>query len=530
VSRETWRTAAGFAGMIRQYALPSVVPDAMTTGTDNPTTRAIATTSSLFDALNRAGVRYCHFKSNAHLVAGLEGLTDLDVLCDRQQVELTAQILARHGFRRFPAHPSRGYLGVEDYFGIDEYTGRLLHLHLHYRLIVGERFFKNYRLPWESEFLETRVFDESAGVFVADPALEWLLLVCRAALKIRWRDRVLAVVAPRRGESGAMRGEHFWLAGRVDRNAPQAHAEQLLDAGTSELVGLALADNLAFGRLKRLRRKLLRSEKVFRGYRRIPALGVRWSRELRWTVGTVIRRYLGRAFPYSRSAPGGGTLVAVIGSDGAGKSSVSGLLYSWLTRKLDVIPIYFGSGDGQSSILRWPLKLILEVTRGRSTSQPRDPEQRRTRDIGFARAVWAVVLAREKRSKLRKAVRARERGFIVICDRYPQTQVDGVNDGPLLWRWRTSTSRLRRALARWEDGIYTVAANVPPDVVVRLLVTPETAAARRPGDDPAELEFRTQLVRGLRFDGARFGVIDIDADADLDAVVLEVKRRLWPAI
>jgi thymidylate kinase len=516
--------------MIRQFALPTVVPDAMTPGTDDPTRRAIATTSCLFDALKRAGVRYCHFKSNAHLLAGLEGLTDLDLLCDSQQVELTEQTLARHGFRRFPAHPSRGYLGVEDYFGIDQHTGRLLHLHLHYRLIVGERFLKNYRLPWESEFLERRVFDESAGVYVADPALEWLLLVCRAALKIRWRDRALAVVGSRRGESGGLRGEHFWLGGRVDRQAPKAHAEELLDAGVGELVELALADDLAFGRLKRLRRELLQSEKVFRGYRRIPALGVRWSRELRWMVGTVNRRYLRRPFPYSRSAPGGGTVVAVIGSDGAGKSSVSGLLYSWLTRKLDVIPIYFGSGDGQSSILRWPLKVILDLTRGRSNSPSRDPEQRRTRDIGFARAVWAVVLAREKRSKLRKAIRARERGFIVICDRYPQTQVDGVNDGPLLWRWRTSTSRLRRALARWEDRIYTVAASVPPDVVVRLLVTPETAAARRPGDDPAELEFRTQLVRGLRFDTARFGVIDIDADADLDSVVLEVKRQLWPAL
>ena len=516
--------------MIREVALPSVVPDAMTPRTDDPTTSAIMATSALFDDLNRVGVRYCHFKSNAHLVAGMEGLTELDVLCDRNEVELLGQILARHGFRRFPAHPSRTYLGVDDYFGIDQQTGRLLHLHLHYRLIVGERFFKNYRLPWEGEFLDRRVLDDSVGVFVADPALEWLLLVCRSALKIRWRDRALAVVASRRGESGGLRSEHFWLAARVNPKAPKAYAEELLDAGTSELVGLALADDLAFGRLTRLRSELLQSEKVLRGYRRIPALGVRWSREVRLMVGTVIRRYLRRPFPYSRSAPGGGTLVAVIGSDGAGKSSVSGLLYSWLTHKLDVIPIYFGSGDGQSSILRWPLKVILGFTRGRSSSRPLDPQERRTREIGFARAVWAVALAREKRSKLRKAVRARERGFIVICDRYPQTQVDGVNDGPLLWRWRTSTSRLKRALARWEDGIYTVAANVPPDVVVRLLVTPETAATRRPGDDPAELEFRTQLVRNLRFDTARFGVIDIDADGDLDSVALEVKRRLWPAL
>ena len=494
--------------------------------------RALATTTAerLFEALDQEGVRYCNFKSSAQVAAGLDGSTDLDLLCDAGQIELLAALLARHGFKRFPAHPSRAYPGVEDFFATDERTGRLLHLHLHYRLIVGERFFKNYRLPWEREFLVTRVLDESTGVFVADPALEWLLLVCRSALKIRWRDRWAARVASGRGESGALRSEHSWLAARVDPVAPKEHASRLLGPRAGELVGLAIAEDLTFKRLKRLRRELLRSPKVFRGYRRVPALGHRWARELRWVVGSINRRYLHRPFPYSRSGPGGGTVIAVIGSDGAGKSSVSQLLYSWLGGKVDVIPVYLGSGQGQSSLLRWPMRVVLERTRGRTGSASMDPEQRRTRDIGFKRAVWALALAHEKRSKLRMVARARERGFVVICDRYPQTQADGVNDGPLLWTWRESTARVKRALARWEDGIYKLAEAIPPDIVVRLLVTPETAAARRPGDDPRELAFRTQLVRDLRFDNAPFGVIDIDAEDDLAAVMLEVKQRLWPAI
>jgi len=493
---------------------------------------ALATTTSerLFEALNQDGVLYCNFKSSAQVAAGLEGSTDLDVLCDAGQSELIAVLLARHGFKRFPAHPSRAYPGVEDFFATDERTGRLLHLHLHYRLIVGERFFKNYRLPWEREFLTRRVLDESTGLFVADPGLEWLLLVCRSALKIRWRDRLTARVASGRGESGGLRSEHSWLAARVDPAAPKEHANRLLGPRAGDLVGLAIAQDLSFNRLKRLRRELLRSPTVFRGYRPLPALLHRWARELSWVVGSINRRYLHRPFPYSRSGPGGGTVIAVIGSDGAGKSSVSQMLYSWLVGKVDVVQIYFGSGQGRSSILRWPMRVVLELTRGRTRSTRMDPEQRRTRDIGFKRAVWALALAREKRWKLRMVARARERGFIVICDRYPQTQVDGVNDGPLLWTWRESPARVKRVLSRWEDGIYKLAETIPPDIVVRLNVTQETAAARRPGDDPRELAFRTQLVRNLRFDNASSGVIDIDADYDLAAVMLEVKRRLWPAI
>jgi thymidylate kinase len=489
-----------------------------------------ATAVRFFDDLSRSGVRYCQFKSNAHLVAGLEGVTDLDLLFDGRQVELVEEILARHGFKRFPAHPSRRYPGVEDFFGLNEDTGRLLHLQLHYRLVVGERFFKNYRLPWEEEFLEARVLDERTGVFVADPVFEWLLLVCRAALKIRWRDRLLAGFSSYPSEFRAMLTEHAWLARHADLAAVRDLARGLLGDRAAEAVARSLDEDLKFRRLKLLRGELLPNPNVFRGYRALPALVRRWGREARWCVGTLNRRYFHRAFPYSRSGSSGGTVIAVVGSDGAGKSSVTKGLHSWLSGKVDVLPIYFGSGDGRSSLLRWPLKLVLVLIRRRSGPPRLDPLERQQREITLARAIWALTLAREKRSKLRLVMRARERGFVVVCDRYPQTQVGGVSDGPLLGRWKASRSRVKRGLARWEEGIYELAEDVPPDVVVRLFVTPETAMARRPGDDPRELNFRTRLVSDLRFEHARYGVIDIDADADLASVVLEVKRRLWQAI
>jgi len=494
-------------------------------------TRLRATTAAtLIAKLNDAGVRYCHFKSNAEVAAGVEARTDLDVLCDGRDVGLLEGILARRGFKRLPAHPSRRYPGVEDFFGVDDETGRLVHLHVHYRLIAGARFFKNYHLPWEREFLDRRVLDEPTGVYVADPALEWLLLACRAALKIRWRDWARAATGSGRGGSGGLRREHHWLATRVDRAAPRGDASRLLGPPAADLVAAVIADDLAFRRLRALRRELLRSPGVPRAHGSIGALRLRWTREVRWIVGTINRRYLHRPFPYARSGSAGGVTIAVIGSDGAGKSTVAAALHTWLAGKVDVVPVYLGSGQGRSSILRSPLKLALQLVRRPPTERRLGPEERRTRDITLARAVWAVALAREKRSKLRTVVRARERGFVVICDRYPQTQIGGVNDGPLLWQWTESPSRVRRSLAQWERRIYGAAAATSPDLVVRLLVSPETAGARRPDDDPRELAFRTQLVRGLDFGGSRYGVVDVDADADLDTVVLDVKRRVWPAI
>lgn len=484
----------------------------------------------LLDGLDENAVRYCHFKSNANVAAGIAGLTDLDLLVDGRDAMLAEEILARHGFKRFPAHPSRRYPGVEDFFALDEDSGRLFHVHLHYRLILGERFFKNYRVAWEQEFLDTRVVDESTGIFVADPALEWLLLVCRAALKLRWRDRLRRRVTIRLNEHEGMLREHRWLAEHADAAEVAQHASRLLGPLAAERVRDALADNLRLRRLVDLRRELLRNPKLLRAYRPLSALAIRWRRELTWLVGSVNRRYVHRPFPYRRSGSNGGIVIAVVGSDGAGKSSVTQTLHSWLAGKVDVIQIYFGSGQGSSSLLRWPLRVTLRLIRRPSTASHLDPEARRTRDVNFARAVWAVALAREKRAKLRMAMRARERGFVVICDRYPQTEIEGVSDGPLLARWHVSDTRLKRALARWERRIYQLAADNSPDLVLRLLVSPEEAAARRPGDDPRELEFRGQLVRDLRLGDPRYGVVDVHADDDLEMVILETKRRLWPLI
>jgi hypothetical protein len=134
--------------------------------------------TALFDALDVAGIRYCHWKSNEHLDASLRGATDLDVLFDRRQVLHVAHLLTRLGCKRFVVKPGRGYPGIEDFVVFDAPTGALAHLHAHYQLTVGEKFLKGYRLPWEEYVLATRTRDVGSGVWVADPTWSWCCWWC----------------------------------------------------------------------------------------------------------------------------------------------------------------------------------------------------------------------------------------------------------------------------------------------------------------------------------------------------------------
>ena len=166
-----------------------------------------------------------------------------------------------------------------------------------------------------------------------------------------------------------------------------------------------------------------------------------------------------------------GLVVAIIGSDGAGKSTLCrDLAEEWHDRG-PVDWVYFGSGDGPSSWLRWPLVKLRRVLFGTATAgqaagrPPKGPafaaEPRRGSVIAVARALWALTLASEKQAKLRSVRRARDRGHLIVCDRFPQAQVGGLMDGPLLHAWLERPRGARRRLARWRR-VHTSAPNASP--------------------------------------------------------------------
>lgn len=232
-----------------------------------------------------------------------------------------------------------------------------------------------------------------------------------------------------------------------------------------------------------------------------------------------------------------GLVLAIVGSDGSGKSTLCRDVTEHLRALGPVDFIYFGSGDGASSWMRWPLVQVRRLLPESSTRRSRgdrstplddsvDGSRQRSRPVAAARVAWALTLAWEKNSKLRSAKRARRDGRIVVCDRFPQAQVAGLMDGPLLNHWMTHRAGLRRAAAGWEARPYRRAEREPPDLVLRLVVDQSHAEQRRPEHDPRDLRRRRELVAGLRFDGATFGVIDLDATMSVEQVRLHALRAI----
>jgi len=217
--------------------------------------------------------------------------------------------------------------------------------------------------------------------------------------------------------------------------------------------------------------------------------------------------------------PAGGLVIAFVGIDGSGKSTLVKEVCKWLQWKIDVYPIYFGSGDGKSTFYRYPLKKIFKFIKKRPAVHY---EVVRKKGL-FVRSVWALTLALEKKRTFRNLWRARCRGLLVICDRYPQNQIDGINDGPLLSDWFLTNNPVKRAVAKWEIGVYSLADIYHPDIVFMLNPSPEAAYARKPEAPLAAIKRKSMLLQQINYH-KHTGVYKVNTERPMSESLLEIKR------
>lgn len=493
---------------------------------------------NLLDSFERSEVRYCHWKSNERLEEALRGETDLDLLCHREDRTSVQRVLLDNGFVRLDDVSFTGYPGIENYVGYDVESGSLVHVHLHFELTFGTPFLKEYVTPWGPFVLERTILDSETGIPITDPSTELFLLAVRYCLKIRRLN-----IFSRRKYVEEFHEEYSWLADRADETDLRAISRDLLNPRAADELAAILEAAPPIDFFHDLR-QIVRSElRTFSSYRDWSVPLISYFRKGFRGIGKLNREVFYAPVPFRRGLSHRGSEVAFIGVDGSGKSTHLSRTETWLSWKLDVQTVYFGSGDGRSSILRYPLKLLNQVRerffKGDLTSittQKRAGETHETRDdgssqqpgsngVGLAKALWAIVLAREKMKKRQRAIRARNRGMVVLMDRYPQNQFAGINDGPLLDPWRSSSHRSLRWLAGWEASIYEELETKSPDLVIKLEVDPEVGKQRKPETPMDILTEKSKVIEGLEYDNSR--VVSVDAERDIDAVFATIKSEIW---
>lgn len=502
----------------------------------------LAAALELFRDLHQQGVRYCHWKSNLRLDHALAGKTDLDLLVDPAQGHLFRQALAAHNIKPVLAAPGKEYPGVENYLGFDPASGKQFHLHVHYQLVLGEQYVKNYRLPLERHLLDSA--RPRGGVPVPAPEWELIILAMRALLKYRDRDALkdaLTVRTPGLPEY-ILAEFHALLAQtsleQVERALAAVGAMLPADAILAFLHTVTVRPRSGY-RFWRLRGQVRGALRPYQRFNRFQASAI-YFRELIRRDTPLARFRRGRSKAISVA---GGQTLALVGADGAGKSTLCDELHGWLSWKLDVHRHYLGSKE-PSRRSRWLYMAFRMARRGHSELAQRLGDRN-----PLARVVAVVRQALRYTHHLsigwdryRRNVAGRQEaadGSFVLYDRFPLApQLDGpkihTDTEPDTPHW------LIRLFAGLERRIYRNLR--PPDTLLLLDVDPDVSLQRKPDHDRAAIEAKSAAIRALAREdewegelksaaGVRLqNVICIDANQPYDDVVRQVKAAIWRLI
>jgi len=229
------------------------------------------------------------------------------------------------------------------------------------------------------------------------------------------------------------------------------------------------------------------------------------------------------------SLESGGAIIAIVGGDGAGKSTAVDALYAWLSKDFETIKVHLGrpTWSRTTNIVRGILGLgrVLGLYPHVNssilyTSNSKSPLFR-------GRYPWMlreVLKARDRYLTYVKAKRFAINGGLVICDRYPLPQIK-LMDGTIIEQVinRDETDRLSKFLIALEQRYYPLITL--PELLIVLRLNPETAVQRKTDENAAEVRIRSKEIWVIDWRPTQAHVIDTHLSRA--EVLSELKLLIW---
>jgi len=212
-------------------------------------------------------------------------------------------------------------------------------------------------------------------------------------------------------------------------------------------------------------------------------------------------------------------VIAVIGCDGSGKSTLTADLFAQLSAEKTTELLYLGQSSG--NIGQWiknlpligkPLGRYLDKKAKTAHKQEKKSPDNLTVLVIFLLSLWRAI-------KFRRLLKLSKKEIVVITDRYPQAEVAGFYyDGTGLGKFNSETW-LARKLIKHEQKLYQWMSSYVPALLIRLNVDAETAHTRKPDHKMAMLEDKISVIPHLHFNHAT--ILDLDGTDPYQQVLSE---------
>ena len=475
----------------------------------------------LCERLKDERIDYCHWKSNAAIDRSASGDNDLDLLVGRADAQRFSELLTQLGYKEIQVLPEEQLPGIRDFYGFDEAAARLIHVHAHFQLVLGHDLTKNYRLAIESPYLASAIQRDLFRI----PAQEFelVLLVIRLVLKHSTLDAILM----RHGRlSTSERRELEFLLSPATLEKSYPLLEQhlpFISRNLFEACLQALQPGCSFWERIRVGGRLQRKLESCARRPQIADVFLKLWRRLEQPV--VYRLHLRR--PQRRLAHGG-LLVAIIGGDGSGKTTVVNDLRQRFSEEFDVKKVHLGKPPWSwtTIVVRGILKIGRSLGLYPYVNEGTEPSVD-TNSPSFPGYPWLIREVCTGRDRYLEYLRARRfatNGGLVICDRFPLSQLKIV-DGPQVERVTREIKRNRviKLLATIEHYYYRQI--ISPDLLIVLRVDPEICVQRKTDETSDSVRSRSQEMWEVDWCGTRAHIID--ASRSKSQVMSDVLNVVW---
>jgi len=367
---------------------------------------------TFFNEINLSGIDYFCWKGATKIDKFIEGDADIDLYVPLADFSRFRIILRKHGFVEF-SWPVK-VDGVRHFYKPGK-GGILHHLHIYTRLRTGSSLAKEYELSPSSSFENITI--NNYGIRILKKEDLSLLNELRVKLK-----------------KSSFFGKLFYWHKREIHNLESQHLNNIRSYSSTKITPTKIVKLSFF-----INFIMLLSIK----YRRL--LGLSKTSEV-------------------------GAVTSIIGPDGAGKSTITKIIYSRYHKYLTISHLSFGRPSFQWS--NFPIYFIRNlITFFKNISSIKKNHSRINigsfKTVSFAKAIFYVLLAYERKNIIARCMYFKNRGHIVILDRCPPKKPSDF-DGYHLYRYSGSSIIIKK-LQKIETKIYNSIKDI--DIVFPLEVT-----------------------------------------------------------
>lgn len=477
----------------------------------------------LFNQWNST-VLYCHWKSNEHLVDGLLGLTDLDVFVLPKDQALAERGLSECNYIKVIPQKGCRYPHVDEWIGFDNSTGKLVHIHLHYQIITGKKYNKEYVFPIDELVINSRVLDQTYKVYTIDPSLEIIILYCRVALKANNKKNIQPNLDVHK--------EIEYLNNQLDKNKLNTLCFTLFGSAGEIIYNSIIQHDLSKNEWYRLYTIV---KDWLKPYRKSSSLKVQllyYYHKLRISIQSSLNRRLGTCF-INKKTINKGFSICFIGQDGCGKSTNTITIKKWLNWKIAAERFYLGSGDHYSSFLK---RFIAKSRKSNMPSANNKSVNASAKNNSKSFKKWIgqflisynfYLVAKRTYKSILRANKYVDKGGIALFDRFPQNQIPGYYDGPKIESqcFAINSTWLVRLMSRCEKKYIKKAQSLQPDLIFKLVLSPEESLRRKPEENIEMIKKKAHATQVLNFDRSK--TIIINAEQPFETELIEIKNHIW---